>query len=312
LFRYGRSVLSDLFRQGGDPHRYTAALLLGLTLDQFEKLPREDQKRHRQRAKAINFGTPGGLGTASLVSYAKQSYGVELTINEAKQFRQRLITEIYPELGVYLKDEPFRLLADNLQCTPAEARRLLGRRGQLATATRIVTGCTEAPDGDEYEHDLIEHIWSILQQLNRNQRLIPRLQAQEASSELARRIFCGHAMTISGRLRGHVSFSQRMNTPFQSLAADGNKLALFRLLRLGFQVCGFVHDEMLILIPDGTDYDVAVGQVQQILEDSMQEFTPGIPIRTEYLLADRWYKDVDDQPMDELGRILPYRKQHLS
>jgi DNA polymerase I-like protein with 3'-5' exonuclease and polymerase domains len=107
-------------------------------------------------------------------------------------------------------------------------------------------------------------------------------------------------------LRGHVGFSQKANTPFQGLAADGNKLALFRLLRAGFQVCGFIHDEMLILIPDGTDYQAATDQVQQILADAMKELCPDIPICTEYLLADRWYKDVDKQPKDAQGRMVPF------
>jgi DNA polymerase I-like protein with 3'-5' exonuclease and polymerase domains len=130
-----------------------------------------------------------------------------------------------------------------------------------------------------------------------------------ASNLLNRKIFFGHALTLSGRLRGHVGFSQKANTPFQGLAADGNKLALFRLLRAGFRVCGFIHDEMLILIPDGTDYDAAVDQVQQILASAMRELCPDIPIRTEYLLADRWYKDVDEQPRDSQGRIVPYQKK---
>ena len=123
-----------------------------------------------------------------------------------------------------------------------------------------------------------------------------------------RKIFYGHACTLSGRLRGHVNFTQRANTPFQGLAADGNKLALFRLLRAGYQVCGFIHDEALVLIPHGADYTAAVHQVQQILADAMQELCPDIPIATEYLLADRWYKDVDEQPTDSSGQIVPYRQ----
>ena len=91
-------------------------------------------------------------------------------------------------------------------------------------------------------------------------------------------------------------------------AADGNKLALFRLLREGFQVCGFIHDEMLILIPDGIDYTQAVERVEQILTSAMQELCPDIPICTEYLLADRWYKDVSEQPRDEQQGIIPYSK----
>ena len=139
---------------------------------------------------------------------------------------------------------------------------------------------------------------------------MPDLVAMEPSSTLMRKIFFGHALSISGRLRGHVGFSQRANTPFQSISADGNKLALFRLLRAGYQICGFIHDEVLVLIPDGMDYDAAVCQVQQILCDSMQELCPDIPICCEYLLADRWYKDVDEQPNDGQGRIVPYSRRH--
>jgi hypothetical protein len=109
-------------------------------------------------------------------------------------------------------------------------------------------------------------------------------------------------------MRGHVGYTQQANTPFQGLAADGNKLALFRLVREGFLVCGFIHDEMLILTRDGIDYDQEVQRVQDILREAMQELTPDIPISTEFLLADRWYKDVDEQPRDASGRIIPYRR----
>lgn len=308
LRRYGRSVLADLFRQGIDPHKYTASLLLGLDLRQFNQLPVAEQKQYRQRAKAVNFGVPGGLGAASLVSYAKQSYAVELSFEQTRDFRRKLIRQVYPELGTYLRDNQQKDLADNLQTTLVAVRSAFSRRDQFETAARIASGCAAALGGDVYEQDLIEQTWKVLQQLNRNPQVEPDLLAKQPSTELMRRIFFGPALTISGRLRGHVGFSQRANTPFQGLAADGNKLALFHLLRAGFQVCGFIHDEMLVLVPDGTDYDAAVSQVQQILADAMQELCRDIPISTEYLLADRWYKSVDQQPTDTQGRVVPYSK----
>ena len=63
---------------------------------------------------------------------------------------------------------------------------------------------------------------------------------------------------------------------------------------------------MLILIPDGIDYTAATEQVQQILVEAMQEVCPDIPISTECLLADRWYKNTVEQPRDEQGRNIPY------
>ena len=305
LRRYGKSVLADLFCQGIDPHKHTARLLLGLSLEQFQQLPVAEQKQARQRAKAVNFGVPGGLGAASLVTYAKQAYRVELTLKQAKAFRHQLITKIYPELSATLRDTQIAEIASNLQTTEAKVRQAFASRDQRLHASRILEGCTETPEGTAYEYDLIAHVWLCLEQLNSNPELQHALKARQPSRLLMRRIFFGNALTISGRLRGHVGFSQKANTPFQGLAADGNKLALFRLLRAGYQVCGFIHDEMLILIPDGTDYDAAAGQVQQILVSAMQELCPDIPISSECLLADRWYKNVDEQPKDEQGHIVP-------
>ena len=211
-------------------------------------------------------------------------------------------------MEAYLGDPPLIDLGSNLHCGEAQARRAV-THNQIRNACRIISGETATPGGDEYEQDLIDHVWLTLQQLNRNADLQASLNAKQPSLELARRVFWGHALSLSGRLRGHVGFSQRANTPFQALAADGNKLALFRLLRAGFQVCGFIHDEALVLIRDNTDYGNAIAQIEQILADSMREFTPDIPINTEYLLADRWYKDAAEQPIDTSGRIIPYTRK---
>ena len=62
----------------------------------------------------------------------------------------------------------------------------------------------------------------------------------------------------------------------------------------------------------GADSTAAVRQVQQILADARQPFCPDIPFVTEYLLADRWYKGLDDQPTDESGRIVPYNNNCMS
>ena len=283
--------------------------MLGKTPEQFNELPAAVQKKYRQKAKVCNFGVPGGLGAPSLVSLAKHSYGVEMTIEQAKDFRQRLITQVYPELRAYLSDSQQQNLGDSLHSTITAVHQAFTRRDQIQIAARIVSGCIEMPDCDAYQPGLVEHIWLCLKQLNRNLALQAKLEAKQSSTELMRRCFYGNAVTISGRLRGHVNFTQAANSPFQGLAADGNKLALFRLLRAGFQVCGFVHDEMLVLIPDGTDYDAAVSQIQQILVDAMQELCPDIPVSTEYLLADRWYKDIDGQSTDSHGQVVPYRKQ---
>ena len=75
LRRFGRSVLAEQFRQGVDPHRYTAALLLGKSPDQFSQLPLDEQKKFRQRSKAVNFGVPGLLVRRLSIRQEKYIHG---------------------------------------------------------------------------------------------------------------------------------------------------------------------------------------------------------------------------------------------
>ena len=49
---------------------------------------RDDERRRfhqwRQKAKAVNFGIPGGLGVLSLRDYAQYGFGVDMTLPEAQ------------------------------------------------------------------------------------------------------------------------------------------------------------------------------------------------------------------------------------
>ena len=44
------------------------------------------------------------MGPTALVAYAKATYGVQMTQQEAEDFHHRLTTKIYPELCQYLAD----------------------------------------------------------------------------------------------------------------------------------------------------------------------------------------------------------------
>jgi len=70
------------YQAGEDLHTLTAALLLDKAMDQVTKA-------ERQAAKAVNFGLIYAMGAEGLQSYAQQSYGVTLTLEEAITFRTR-------------------------------------------------------------------------------------------------------------------------------------------------------------------------------------------------------------------------------
>lgn len=91
----------DIYRTGGDIHGTTARAVTG---KQF--LTKSD----RTKAKAVNFGFLYGMGAASFRDYARDSYGVELTEEEAADYRKRFF-ELYaglPEWHRRIKEEAAR------------------------------------------------------------------------------------------------------------------------------------------------------------------------------------------------------------
>jgi len=309
LHRYGRSATADVFRAGGDPHTHTAALLQGMTAEQFQGLPADQQKQDRQRAKAVNFGVPGGLGAAALMAMAKTGYGVEMTLEEAQDLRRRLLYQVYPELAQYLQEDRARVCAANMLAPVDAVRAALPDRALFPILFQILSDPEAVAAHGQKK---VDFAWEYVAKLNRNPDLAAALEQRRPSEQLARRVLFGYSHTLSGRVRGHVRFTARCNTPFQGLAADGAKLALFELVCLGYRVCGFVHDEVLLEIPEHWDLDKTYQHVEQVLCSTMQELTPDIPIAAEGLIGDRWYKGVDGNERDEQGRLVPYRRDNCT
>lgn len=297
--RYGSSRLASVIREGVDPHAFTASMFAGVSPEDFNSLP--NRKQLRQQAKALNFGIPGGLGAKSLVTYAATTYGVELSLDEATVFRDRLIREVYPELGEYLKEDPIALLAGNLRTSPFRVRSLFDSDSLVGALKRIVSGKGKA-SGAEYGDAFVDRLWNSLEALNCNRTLAEAISNREAGDNLFRSLFFGPVITSTGRLRGRVGFSQSRNTPFQGIAADGAKLALWNLYKAGFRTVAFIHDEALIEIPEDANHTEEAKRVEEILCRSMEEFTGSIPIACEYSLADRWYKAAE-AVFDESGKL---------
>lgn len=68
-----------------DPHRRTASFIT-------RKLMEQITKNERQLAKAVNFGFIFGMGAPRFVAYARDSYGVLITLEQARSFRQHFMT----------------------------------------------------------------------------------------------------------------------------------------------------------------------------------------------------------------------------
>lgn len=83
-------AMRRIFQTGGDIHLQTAMAVTGLPAEKIDK-------EMRKKAKAVNFGFVYGMGAAKFRNYAKVKYGVDLTEEEAYEFRERFF-ELYPLL----------------------------------------------------------------------------------------------------------------------------------------------------------------------------------------------------------------------
>ena len=189
--RFGVSTLADVIRADRDPHAYTAAILLGLDPDEFLALRETDPARFkewRQMAKPLNFGIPGGLGPATLVAYARRTYNVPMTVEEARDFRRRMITEVYPEWDQNLADDPMTNLSTSLGTTSDACWAVLDWKGGRSPALvhairRVVLGATLRADGQPYNPRFLEGIWNGLIALNRSEALAPLLACRRGILE---------------------------------------------------------------------------------------------------------------------------------
>jgi hypothetical protein len=314
--RYGSSKLAEVIRAGVDPHAYTASMFEHISLDEFMTLKtserEEDRDRYdtlRQRAKVLNFGIPGGLGPRSLVAYAKSTYGVTLTLEEATEFRRRLIEEVYPELGLYLADDSMESLAWNLGVPVKACWRRFDWKGDRSGAVgggirNVVRGRTCKADGRPYDPRFLANVWDGLVALNRNPELAPLLAARQGSDELFRRLFHSGVTTLTGRVRGRVGFTQARNTPFQGLASDGAKFALWALIRAGYRVVAFIHDEIVIELPEnGVDHAAEARRIAEIMNVAMEQVTGAVPVACDYALSRRWSKEAKAVFHD--GKLVP-------
>ena len=91
----GEEIMLDAFRNGVDVHKLTASLVTGTALDSVDK-------EQRQMAKAVNFGLLYGQGAGGFQRYAKDKYGIELSMAEAEDLRNRFF-ESYPGLVAWHK-----------------------------------------------------------------------------------------------------------------------------------------------------------------------------------------------------------------
>lgn len=320
------SKLGAILNEGKDPHTLVAAMATG-------KAATAISKEDRQRAKPINFGKPGGMGHETLRRYAAASYHVNLTSEEVEALSNAWF-ELFPEMRMYLNDATdlgwetarFFGLTPQTHFEFTDSRKYLDHsnvRGyeerphailgwQCLKVLRDLSPATR--DGRPYDAETIAFFWARVEERIRD---LPPEHATAIRSHtpspalrqaVARAIDRRPVWTLTGRLRARASFTARRNNVFQGLAADGAKLALWRLWRKGYRIVNFIHDEVLIEVAKDSDLDEHADRIRGLLISGMREVIPEVQIDVDLVATSAWSKAAE-KVVDCDGRLLVWSPQ---
>ena len=312
-FGFG-SRLHDVINSGQDVHRIIAGTVLGIDPEHVT----DDQ---RKAAKAISFGAPGRMGPLTLQKLAKNNYGKDLSIDEVEAALAAYHTA-FPELTVFLDRHPRRgdvdvglEVARYLRLTPRSLDVAGGQHHRdrhdsdepapwLGSMLLKVAGDPNprTAAGEPYPPEKVAFLWAAAQSLagiitgndKKRARLVEQLRRREPSREL-RSAVVSHfdrtpVLSATGRIRAGARATASRNTIFQSVAADGGLLALWKLFRAGHRLVAFIHDEIVVEIPVGSDREAHAAEIARLMIEGMHEVIPGMLVKVEAFVSPSFSK----------------------
>lgn len=289
---FGSSVMGEKIRAGIDLHSYTAATINNIPYEEFAANAKEKKyKAMRQEAKAANFGFPGGLGIDTFIEFAELSYGVIFKRDQAVKFRNDFLRKVFPEVGRYLTEDPLNDLSLNLGMDYEKVAKVIHQISvSPSLAASMIVSVLKNPQtasaGNRHK------VQAVLDQLlflatNPPPEAREMVQRDRLTPELYDILFGKNAVTTTGRVRAQCTYTQSRNTPFQGLASDGAKLALYRLVKEKIKVCAFIHDEVVCEVESEEEAQKAKRIMQEEMAFVMNHT---MPVECSLQVAEHWEK----------------------
>ena len=129
----GEEAMLEAYRDDKDLHTMTARSITGKN---------EVTKEERKLAKAVNFGLIFGQGAEGLRNYARNSYGVEMSLSQAERYRERFF-EAYPAVRTWHRKE-----SKSFDAGDKTARSLTGRMRRVGRFTEKINAPVQGTAAD--------------------------------------------------------------------------------------------------------------------------------------------------------------------
>jgi hypothetical protein len=213
-------------------------------------------------------------------------------LNVTDEELHRRIQRLFPELGYFLRDDTFDLLAARQGINPDncwEWFRLHNEYGDTsATALRrLVMGLEPAILTSSYE-EWREVVWNQLQLLDCSQEVEPLIASKRGSLELHDALFSRDITTPIGRVHGRLSYSEARSRPSQFLMDDAVKAVSFAVASAGFRLVGVAASEIVVEIPGHEDVPAKAAEIHKLVQRVLGQVLDPIPVVCECECRDSW------------------------
>lgn len=282
LWLVGYSKLAEAINGDIKVHDAMGARLGGISYEEMlarTKAGDKTVKAWRQAAKAANFGFPGGMGAPKLV-LQKRKEGTTAAAD-----------------GTVYKGLRFCVLMRGAERCGEVKVTAWGKAGNERSIPPTCKACIECSED-------LRAVWFEQWPENRDYFRLIGDQSDRGWIE----------QHVSRRIRGGVDFTNAANGYFQSLAADGAKLALYRVSRECYAVPSsalygasrvilFAHDELIVEVPEDQAHEAAV-RIGDVMVGTMREYTPDVAVTAEPALMRKWFKGAE--PVYVGDRLIPW------
>ncbi len=249
---------------------------------------KEPTSTERAWMKPPVLGYPAGMGAVGIVKNAKATYGLELDLDLVKA-TLAAYEELVPELGPYRKSN----LNVGAACSNLLDLNSTNKAWQILK--QLGGDVAELTDQEVAENwEQAQKFESVIETKSAASLKVMKkaLADHKPSRPLQRTVMDSLTpqplMTLSGRVRGKCNFTETRNQAFQAAAADGAILCIWQLLRQGFDVRMFVHDEAVVQIKDDHRREENVQRIEQIMTETMSQHLGGIRIKVDSCVSKSW------------------------
>lgn len=291
LDRFRSSEMAELLNEGKDIHRYVASAITG-------KSESEITDDERRKAKACNFGWPGGLGINVFRNHAKNEYDIDLTEDQAKELKRKWL-EVFPGVEQYLDTDDKLLICSSgvLSVVPPDFR-YKDDQDLFWIFWKVINGKQVLDVGKvDWAFATLKHI-----KLPTPKKFACQIANRIGSRELWQNLVRSLTFVIhhTGRVRANATYTQSKNNLFQGIAADGAKLALYALVKYGYRVVNFIHDEFVIEVPFEKVSVETFCEIQSLIEKEMQKVCPDVRIVAEGSWMRNWAEKISFEDLQNI------------